>query len=179
MSRAPLPLLTVASALGALAPGAARADMEEWQLALGGDYRSLVLAGSPDDVTVHAPGIAAGCWYGVDDYWQLGGSLQAGVGIPVPSASADLGAVASVAFEARYVLDIVEWVPHATAAVGALYDGVGARVDLTVGLGGGIDYRPDRGWGLGVDFRYDFVLTDLTGVGTAFHAALTYSSYFE
>ncbi|MFO0751031.1 MAG: hypothetical protein U1F43_35960 [Myxococcota bacterium] len=166
------PALVASGLLG----GSARADMDEWQLGLGGDYRGLVLSGDPDDLVIHGPGIAAGLWYGVDDYWQLGASAQLGVGLPSPG---DPGFLGSVALEARYVLDIVEWVPHVTAAVGALFDGVGdGRVDVLAGIGGGLDYRPERDWGFGIDLRYDFILTDLDGVTSAFHGALVYSSFF-
>jgi len=162
-------------ALLLLAP-AARAEMGEWQLALGGDYRALVLTADPDDLTIHAPGVDAGLWYGLDDYWQLGGTVELGVGLP---PAGDPGFVGAAALEVRYVLDIVEWVPHLSAAIGALFVSDGADVELVVGVGGGLDYRWSRDNSIGVDLRYDFALTALDDVSATFHAALVFSSHFE
>lgn len=169
MRRALLLLMT-------LAPTVAHAEMDEWQLAVGADYRSLILTGDPDDLTIHVPGVDLGLWYGIDDYWQLGGSLQAGVALP---DGGDAGALGSVALEVRYILDIVEWVPHFTVGVGALGSSVGERVDLIAGIGGGLDYRSSRELSVGVDFRYDFVLTDFDAVTATFHAGLVVSVHFE
>jgi len=173
-----IPLCVGLAVIGA---PSARAEMDEWQLSFGAGYRGVVLDVDPG-LSIHAPGVALGGWYGLDDYWQLGGGLQAGIGIPVADegAAPDAGFVGAVTAEARYVLDIVEWVPHLGAAVGALWNGVGdGAVDLIVGAGLGIDYRPARDWSVGLVGRFDLALTDLDGVSATYHVALVYSLHLS
>lgn len=165
------------------AAGPARAEWQEWQLSLGTGYRGLAIDGDRQ-MTVHAPGVFVGAWYGVDDYWQLGAALDAGLGLPVVSdggPTPDPAFLGAARVEARYVLDIVEWVPHLSASVGALFDDVGdgARVDLIVGAGLGIDYRPARDWSVGLLGRFDAALTDPDGVGVGWQVALVYSLHFS
>ncbi len=55
----------------------------------------------------------------------------------------------------------------------------GPRFDATAHLGGGVEYRPDRSWSLGLVFRYHATLTDLTGTVGPFDLSVTYSFYSD
>ncbi|MCC6623271.1 MAG: hypothetical protein IT385_18575 [Deltaproteobacteria bacterium] len=171
----------VSSLLVLIAAGA-RAEMEEWQISVGPGYRGVVLDSDPA-LAIHAPGVSFGAWYGIDDYWQLGGGGHAGLGIPVATegAAPDPAFVGSLGAEVRYVLDIVEWVPHLAVAIGGMWNGVGelGAFDLIVGGGLGIDYRPAREWSVGLSGRYDVALTDLDGISATFHVALVYSLHLS
>ena len=173
---------------------AAHAEMDEWQLSLGPAYRGIVYDVDPS-LALHAPGATFGGWYGLDDFWQLGGAVHAGVAFPIGDAAATLepAPLAAATVEVRYVLDIVEWVPHVDLAAGVMWSGSGrgqpasagpsgssdGAFDAIVGVGLGLDYRPARDWSLGLTGRYDFVLSDWDGVSAAYLVTLVYSFYIS
>ena len=167
-------------------PGA-RAEADEWTVSLGAFYRGL----STHDATagagyINALGAAGAFRYGLDDFWQLGGSLHAGIALGTPpgaSGASSIGFLGTASVELHWVVDIVTWVPYLTLSAGALAraggptDGV--RLDALVGVGGGIDYRPDRSWSVGLVARAEFPVTDLARTPVTYFATLTWSTYFE
>lgn len=114
------------------------------------------------------PLASGGVRYAVDDFWELGGFASAGVGV---GGGLRPEGLAQLAFEARYVIDALTWVPYLCAGVGGLlrsdgpgaYDGLaaGPAIDLTAHAGFGVEYRPSRDWSVGAVARYHFALTDL------------------
>jgi len=179
--RSPLPLFV--SLVLASAP--LRAEDGEWALSLGPGLRVLHEttgdgAGGEITATRFGPSPLVRLRYGVGDFFQLGASLDLG-----PALATDTSALAPVAaafLEAHYFIDIVTWVPFVTLGVGALLRGEvpgdGVRVDLAVALGGGLEYRPERDYALGLSGRYELVATDFARTD-AFSFHLVYTLFFE
>lgn len=172
--------LGVAGVASAAGSPAARAEADEWAVSLGGFYRGLSTASDLDGAGYsHGAGAHGAFRFGIDDFWQLGGTLQAGVS----AGAGDPGFIGSVSFDLHWIVDIVTWVPYLSVSAGALARApspdAGFRLDAVVGIGGGIDYRPERGWSVGLVARAEFPLTDLAQTPVTYFAALTWTTYFE
>lgn len=166
-----------------------RAEDGEWALSVGPTFRGLVEATSQED-SVFRPGFGgfARLRYGIGDFFQVGGALDAGVTLPTDTS--DLAPVGSLVLEIHYVIDIVTWVPFVTLGAGVLIraerpDETGSGpsdpsviADLLVTAGGGLEYRPARDWALGLTGRYELVVTDFAHAD-AFSVALVYTLFFE
>jgi hypothetical protein len=170
-----LPLLLL------LPTATAHAEDDEWALSLGPAVTGLSEA-IPDDGSAlrWAPGVMARLRYGVGDFFQLGGALDVGLGLP--NDTSGLGLVAAAFVEAHYVIDIVTWVPFVSLGAGVLVrdevPGEGLRADLALALGGGLEYRPARAYAFGFTGRYELVVTDFDRAD-AFSLALVYTLFFE
>ena len=166
MSRSTLVALTLAWV--ALAPSPARAEEGEltWSAGLG----NLLTIEPLDDATVtrYAPLLHGSFRYAFTDFWQFGGALRGGVSV---GGGRRIEAVGQAFAELRLLIDALEWVPFIAAGTGVLFRsdgpkayiaaGEGPQLDFTVHLGGGVDYRPQRDWSVGLVVRYHFALTDL------------------
>ena len=170
----------VAGVAGAAFPVAAHAEADEWAVSLGGFYRGLSTdSGSGGAGYSHGAGAHGSFRYGLGDFWQLGGTLQAGVGF----GAGGPGFVGVASFDLHWIVDIVTWVPYLSLSAGALTrapsPAAGFRLDASVGIGGGLDYRPERTWSVGFAARAEFPLTDLARTPVTYFAALTWTTYFE
>jgi len=186
MSRTLRCALILSALLTATAPSAARAETGELALSLGaGTWVGSATVGDSEIVTTAPTGVVA-LRYGLDDFWQIGASVAAGVGL---SADHDPGFLGLAHLEAYYFVDIITWVLWGVAGVGVLARDAHPDVlagtasapalDLTAAVGLGLDYRPDRDWSVGGVFRYTFVLTDLDRTAPSAHLALCWTWYFE
>lgn len=180
------PCLFLAPALAALLAlppsGAARAEAQEWAWSFGPGLRGLVEAPAADleSSSRYAVGLASGLRYGLDDFWQAGFTVDLGLTVD------DASFVGSLMGELHYVIDIVSWVPYLSAGVGALVrdgtpsaSGPALRTDLLVAIGGGVEYRPERDFALGLSGRYELVPTDFSRVDGSFQLAVSYVLFFE
>jgi len=188
MRQTPRRLGRLALALTTLALSAAPAHAEEgeWALSLGpGAWIASTTVGDEEVATV-APTAHLAARYGLDDFWQLGVAVDAGVAL---SAGHDPAFVGMAHLQAYYFLDVVRWVLWASAGVGALVRGAhpevllgaqtGAGVDLSAVVGLGLDYRPARDWSLGLTARYHLVLTDLDRTAPAVVLAVAWTTYLD
>lgn len=161
-------------------PTATYAEDDEWALSIGPSYRGLSEAWGETSVYRHAPGALARVRYGVGDFFQIGASIEGNVALATDASA--LGPVGAVFLEAHYVVDIVTWAPFVSAGIGALVrtqvPDDDTRVDLALMVGGGLEYRQDRDWGLGFAGRYELVVTDFERAD-AFSLALVYTLFFE
>jgi len=174
-------LFALAPMLVAAPSGTARAEADEWALSLGAGLRGLIEAPTEDaeSASRYAVGLTSRLRYGIDDFWQAGVSIDLGLTID------DAAFVCSLLAEAHYIIDIVSWVPHLTVGVGALVRdgtpsnaGPALRTDLVVSIGGGVEYRPERDFAIGLSARYELVPTDFSRVD-GFQVALSYILFFE
>lgn len=126
-----------------------------------------------------------GVRYAVSDFWEIGGMARVGGGL---GGGQRPELVAQTFFEARFIIDALTWVPFLAAGVGLLIRSDGTRAweghagpqfDATAHLGGGVEYRPERGWSLGLAFRYHATLSDLSRTVGPFDLAITYSFYTD
>lgn len=180
-------ILSCLAALLLLAP-AARAEEGELALSLGAGAWLGSTTVDDQEVFSTAPTGVVALRYGLDDFWQIGGSLVAGVAL---SGDHDPGLLAMAHVEAYYFLDVVTWVLWAVAGAGVLArdahpdvlsaaaTGSKPGFDASAVVGLGLDYRPEREWSVGVTFRYELVLTDLDRTSPTAHIALTFTQYFE
>lgn len=162
-----------------------RAEDGEWALSFGPGLRVLTEtvddgAGGELGGTRFSPGALVRVRRGVGDFFQLGASLDLGAALPHdPSA---LAPIAAAFAEAHYFIDIVTWVPFVTFGVGALVRGEvpgdGLRADLALALGGGLEYRPERAFALGLTGRYEALVTDLDR-SDAFSFHLVYTLFVD
>ena len=162
-----------------LASTPAQAEDDEWALSIGPAFRGLSETIATGEHQFRAaPGLCARLRYGVGDFFQLGGRIDVGLGIPTDASR--LALVTSALFEVHYVIDIVTWVPFLTLGLGALLrDAVperGLRMDPVLALGGGLEYRPTRDEALGFTAGYDWMPFD---GDSAFSLALVYTRFFE
>ncbi len=174
-------LFALVPMLAAAPSGTARAEADEWALSLGAGLRGLVEAPTDDaeSNSRYAVGLTSRLRYGIDDFWQAGLSVDLGLNVD------DAAFVGSILAEAHYIIDIVSWVPYLTIGVGALVrDGTPSsagpvlRTDLVVAIGGGVEYRPERDFAIGLSGRYELVPTDYSRVD-GFQVALSYVLFFE
>lgn len=180
-------------ALSVTLPRAARADQGELALSLGLTTLQVTASGlsdgaGADDLSVARLGLLAhaGLTYSLTDYWQLAGIVEGGVGLldtPAPEG------LVEVLVDGRFVIDALTWVPYLSFGGGLLLRGVGPdayyqpggagpRLDATVHVGLGVDYRPRRAWALGAVARYHLVLTDLARTTGPIALTLTGSLFF-
>ena len=157
--------MTVAvAATGVLAPAAARADEDDWQVAARAGLAGVVADGrSPLGL-----GIGGDLQYGLDDAWSLHLSL-AGAGKRVDADMPHMlpgGTVWSYAAFAGlgYTMDVLRLLPTFEAGLGVL--GVGGAVTsshLAVGVqvGMGADYLLTPRFSLGLTAQYVFAPFDL------------------
>ena len=178
-----------AAFLSCVAVAPARAEADEWALSIGPVYRGLVepfdTADGESTIFRSAVGGLVRLRYGVDDFFQIGGSLDAGVGLP--NDISPVAPIAAAFFEAHYVVDIVTWVPYATLGIGGILrgaapddEGTELHLEPALTLGGGLEYRPAREFAVDFAGRYELVflhpsLESLSG----FSFALTYTLFFE
>lgn len=175
-----------AALLALLAVTPARAEEGELALTLGvGAWIESATVGDLEIASV-APVALAALRYGLSDFWQLGGSLSAGVSL---SGDHDPAFVGTAHLEAYYFLDVVTWVLYAVAGAGVLVreahpdvlagtsSGPGADLSLLAGLG--LDYRSAREWSLGLTIRYHVIVTDLERTSPSLAATLGWTAYFE
>jgi opacity protein-like surface antigen len=158
----------------------ARAEYDEWAVSFGPSYRGLSEAWDDTTVFRSAPGAMVRVRYGVDDFFQIGASLEANLALATDAST--LGPIGAAFFEVHYVVDIVTWVPFVSAGIGGLVrtsvPNDDTRFDLALMVGGGLEYRPERDWALGFTGHYDFVVTDFERAD-AFSLALVYTLFFE
>ena len=123
--------------------------------------------------------------YAVDDFWEFGGQLGVGAGLGADHQSEFVG---HVAFESRYVIDALTWVPYLCIGLGALWRSDGPRawaggpehaVDVTAHLGLGVEYRPARSWSIGLAAKYYLVLTDMAETTGPVHLNVSASWYLD
>jgi len=164
------------TSLIASVPLAARADEGEWALSLGPAYRvySDDLAG-----TRHSLGLSVGAHYALDDFWQLGGTVEGAYTVApslVAQAEDPTGLSGMVRADIRWLVDVLTWVPFVEVSVGVAIRGRNdppdatsspstARLDLVTLVSIGLDYRPERDWSLGVRGGVGWLLTDLSRAG--------------
>jgi len=164
------------------------AHAEEGELALSLGAGAWLGSVTIDDAEVFsvAPTGMVTIRYGLDDFWQIGGSLAGGVAL---SGDHDPGFLGMAHVEVYYFLDVVTWVLWGVAGVGAVArdahpdvlagDSSGPVFDASAVVGLGLDYRPAREWSVGAQFRYQFVVTDLDRTAPTAHVALMYTLYFQ
>ncbi|MCA9516335.1 MAG: porin family protein [Myxococcales bacterium] len=182
------PVAAILTALLAVAGAASPAHAEEDELALtlgAGAWIESATVGDAEIASV-APIALVGLRYGLSDFWQLGGSVTAGVSL---SGDHDPAFVGTAHLEAYYFLDVVTWVLYGMAGAGVLVRDAhpdvlagtasGPGFDLSVLAGLGLDYRPARDWSLGLAIRYHVVVTDLDRTSPTLSATLGWTAYFE
>ena len=147
---------------------------------LGARYQMLDLAGR---APVHLGGLTAGMEWGLSDFWNLQATLTgAGGGTRLGDAAAG----GTVGVQIAALIDATQWIPYLAAGVrGGILDlGVDAAIDAYVELygGGGLDYRPQRGWSVGL-YGFGGVTWSPPGFGASAGALFTFKmfvpSFFE
>lgn len=131
----------------------ALAEEGEHAIALTPRYAVEVTSGED----LHGVGLGVGWEWGIDDFWGLvvEGSWSHHFG------PADVD-VALLLAGIRYSIDAFEWVPHVDLLVGgALLAGGVVEGDFAIAAGGGLDWRPARGYAVGIEGRYHALVTRL------------------
>ncbi len=142
---------------------------------------------STGEVFTVAPELMGAIRFGLDDFFQVGLSTMVGVGI---SPDHDAGLVTQTYAEVYAFLDVFTWVPYLVAGAGVVFrqpspeeieaPGVGgARADLGVHLGFGLDYRPERDWSVGAQLRYVLLVSDLSRSAPTLDVAATLTFYLD
>jgi hypothetical protein len=162
-----------------------RADAEagEWGLSLGPSVLGASETGPDSDTALRLFwGLQGRIRYGLDDFWQLGGSVDIGVSSPHAATGS------TVLAEIHYVIDIVTWVPYVSFAVGGrlreaiptgVVEATETAFDLILAFGAGLEYRPARDYALGVSGRYELLPTDIDRTDFAFQTGLNLTLFFE
>ncbi len=121
-----------------------------------------------------------GARYGVDDFWELAAQLSGGANLTESTRGDGLG---MASLEARYTIDALTWVPWVCAGVGVLARAdVGdqdLRLDMAAHLGVGLDYRPERDWGLSFSARVHSPLTDPERSSGPLETTIAYAWYLD
>jgi hypothetical protein len=121
-----------------------------------------------------------GARYGVDDFWEIAAQVGGGANVTESSRGAGFG-VATL--EARYIIDALTWVPWVCAGMGAIARGglndQDPRLDMAAHLGVGLDYRPERAWGLSFSARVHSPLTDPERSSGPLETTLAYAWYLD
>lgn len=147
MRKLAIAALTVA-ALGLAAPAWATQGEHEFSVgAAGGD--------------VNGPwaGLDARWLYDLTDFWAIGaGFHQRMLWNALPAGRE------AAAFEARFVLDALQWIPSIGAGIGgSVGQNDGATLMPWAHLDAGVDYRPARKWSIGARIGAEFVGTARPG----------------
>jgi hypothetical protein len=173
-------LLACLVALACAAPSARAVD-GEWALSVGPTYRFI----SDERVgSHHGLGGAFGFHFGLDDFWQIGATLDAGGFIARNEAQAlddNVGLWGSARLDVRWIVDVLTWVPFVELSAGLAVRGrepaatggatssefrwSPARLDLVTLLSLGLDWRPARSWSIGGRVGGGALLTDLARGG--------------
>ena len=171
---------TLVISLCILSSGASRADKGEWQMAAGLGTHILVTSNGSTSTTQLAPTLQLGVAYAITDYWQLAIQLYGGAEVLQEKGP---GGFAQALIEARFVLDALTWVPYLSVGFGTTVRDNPApdatATDATAHLGIGVDYRPKRKWSIGLDARYNFLLTDFKGTTGPIQTTLTFKLYLD
>jgi hypothetical protein len=137
-------------------------------------YHMVDLAGRPP---VHLGGVAAGMEWGLSDFWNLQLAVSGDAGATVPGVAAAGG---TVGLQVATLIDATQWIPTLAAGLrGGLLDlGLDRTIDGYLELygGGGVDFRPRRGWSVGV-FGFGGVTWSLPGFGVSAGALLLAKVY--
>lgn len=139
----------------------ALAEEGEHAIALTPRYAVAVPSGGGEDL--HGVGLGVGWEWGIDDFWGLvaEGSWSHHFG-----SGADLDVALALA-GIRYSIDAFEWVPHLDLLVGGALlapGGGAAEGDFAIAGGGGLDWRPARGFSIGIEGRYHAFVTRLDAI---------------
>ena len=101
-----------------------------------------------------------GRWlYDLTDFWAIGAGLHNRNWL----RDGHYGSSGSATFDARFVLDALQWIPSIGAGIGAGVAGGAGYVDISVPWAHvdlGVDYRPTRKWGLGLRVGMEGALID-------------------
>ena len=166
-------------------PPTASAEQGEHALSAGAGLLTMAHAPGVGPEQRFAPVIEVAYRYAVDDFWELGANLGAGVGIGGEVPEASLG---FIAFESRYVIDALTWVPYLCFGLGALLREDGPRawsgdggptLDVTGHAGLGVEWRPARSWSLGLVAKYHLALTDAVGTTGPIQVGFSASWYIH
>ncbi len=140
----------------------AYAEEGEFSLAIGTGLVITTLDEGHTSRDRFGPLIDLSVMWSLDDFWMLGARLQGALQLEDIDT---MGGQGHLTVETRYVIDALVWVPWAAVGFGVLVEapasaqtGVneGLAYDLTLHLGAGIDYRPERDYALGMSVRYHF-----------------------
>jgi len=166
-------LITVALAI-AFGAGPAYSAEAETSVVLGARYHMVDLAAR---APVHLGGITAGMEWGLSDFWNLQATLSGaggGTATGIPAAGGTVG------LQIATLIDATQWVPYIAAGVrGGLLDlDVDTRIDAYFELygGGGVDYRPARGWSIGL-FGFGGMTWSGPGIGASAGGLFTFKMY--
>ena len=155
-------------------PGAALAAEAESSVVLGTHYHMVELA---DRAPVHLGGVTAGMEWGLSDFWMLQASLSGEGGGTLGGVAAAGG---TVGVQIATLIDATQWIPYLAAGIrGGLLDlGVDTHLDpyMEVYGGGGLDYRPRRGWAVGA-FGFGGMTWSAPGFGASAGGLVTFKMY--
>ena len=159
-------------ALSLSAPaGAAEAESS---VVLGARYHMVDLAGR---APAHLGGLTAGMEWGLSDFWNLQATLSGEGGGTLAGEAAAGG---TVGIQISTLIDATQWVPYLSVGIrGGLLDlGLDAAIDPYLELygGGGVDYRPARGWSVGV-FGFGGLTWSGPGFGASAGGLLTFKMF--
>ncbi len=171
MRRAAITAVMLCLALGA---GPARAAEAESSVVLGARYHMVHLA---DRVPAHLGGVSAGMEWGLSDFWNLQATLSGEGGGTAAGVAAAGG---TVGVQIATLIDATQWVPYLAAGLrgGLLATGLDAHLDpdLEIYGGGGLDYRPARGWSVGL-FGFGGMTWSAPGFGASAGGLFTFKMY--
>ena len=132
-----------------------------------------------------APCASLGGFYALTDFWHIGGRLTGGVEVLDPLAPRG---VVHGSVVVRYVIDALQWIPMLevglgvlgkTGAVGPEDSGLSEPVTFSAHAGFGLEYRPQRHWGVGGGLRYHLLPTQLTQITGPFELTVGMTWYFD
>lgn len=169
--RGSLATLTLLLLLG-IAPPASAAD-EEHVFSVAPRYATMIAAADGTD-DIHGVGLSFGYRYGLTDFWTL---LADATYAFFP---AEVEHLSFVRVGATYTIDALEWVPWVGLAVGGyVLPDADSRFDGGASVGVGVDYRPQRGWSVGVDVWYHALFTHLDRTPATLTVGLRLSWYLR
>jgi len=118
----------------------------------------LSLRGSYASAQGHGAGAALAHTWGIDDFWNL--TTGAGWSM-LPDEPEDVSLqLINVNTGVLYHLDAFQWIPYAALTLGGYAGLADGDAEFAFGfeVGGGIDYRPARRWGIGLWARYNVMV---------------------
>lgn len=165
--------IVAAALVFALGVGSVRAAEAEASVVLGARYHMVDLAAR---APAHLGGITAGMEWGLSDFWNLQATLSGAGG----GASGVGAAGGTVGLQIATLVDATQWIPYLAAGVrGGLLDlGLDAQLDpyLEIYGGGGVDFRPRRGWSVGL-FGFGGMTWSGPGIGASAGGLFTFKMY--